>query len=347
MLVNSTSVMAKQSPQTNNTPSANDVARDGRAVIKDLLACDNDYWLSDGNIVLIAKNHHVLSRRVGFQVHRSVLARQSNVLKELLGDGGAPEDPGLETDQYCPVVRMSDSYHDLKILLRVLYDGSTYPPSDEAMLTSEAVALVRLGHKYEINSALSLGLRHLSAVFHPKNVWKTVSLEENDFRFALSGEDAIEAAVLFREIDNVQFLATALFYCSELSFGQLLRGITRADGYTEKLPLEDMERCLQFREWRKLILADFLGRTCSGMPDRPPCCTRTHCNESLIQTLRNDFSRMPDRPEPTYLRSLQACVQCSAWFVQRIAAYKRWVWDHLPQRMDLKVADWESSYRAE
>ena len=73
-------------------------------------ARDEQFWFDDGSIVLVAQN-------IGFRVFRSLLAAQSTVFADMLTSGSPTVG---EVYDGCPVVRLSDSPHDLRYLLRVL-----------------------------------------------------------------------------------------------------------------------------------------------------------------------------------------------------------------------------------
>lgn len=71
---------------------------------------DAEFWLDDGNLVLIARN-------TGFRIYRGLLAAQSEVFRDMF----ASSSPSTgECHNGCPVVYMSDSPEDLRRLLRVI-----------------------------------------------------------------------------------------------------------------------------------------------------------------------------------------------------------------------------------
>jgi len=78
----------------------------------------SEYWLDDGNIVLQAEN-------VQFRVHRSVLARQSGVFKDMFGmpQPLQSEEPTVDG---CPVVCLSDAADDVEAVLAIFYDNVKY-----------------------------------------------------------------------------------------------------------------------------------------------------------------------------------------------------------------------------
>ena len=71
---------------------------------------DEEYWLEDGNIVLVAGG-------VAFRVYRGLLASQSTVFADMFGSSCAREN---EMEEGCPVVHLSDSPIDVRHLLSFL-----------------------------------------------------------------------------------------------------------------------------------------------------------------------------------------------------------------------------------
>jgi len=78
----------------------------------------SEYWLDDGNIVLQAEN-------VQFRVHRSVLARHSNIFKDMFGMPQPLQPEGPMVDGF-PVVYLSDAADDVKTMLGIFYDNYKY-----------------------------------------------------------------------------------------------------------------------------------------------------------------------------------------------------------------------------
>ena len=74
-----------------------------------------DLYLDDGNIVLVAGN-------IAFRVHRSQLARHSEVFRDMLAIPSQPD--GAEVSDGCPVVRLTDTPSDVLQLLLALYDNT-------------------------------------------------------------------------------------------------------------------------------------------------------------------------------------------------------------------------------
>lgn len=74
----------------------------------------NDLYFPDGNLVLITD-------RKAFRVHSGILARHSEVFRDMLTVAGSAESE--ERYDGTPVVHMIDAAEDLELLLKMLYDG--------------------------------------------------------------------------------------------------------------------------------------------------------------------------------------------------------------------------------
>lgn len=74
---------------------------------------DEDFWLDDGNIVLIAEDK-------AFRVHQSVLSRNSDFFRDLFA---VPQPANEEKFADCPVVQLSECSTDVQYLLHALYNG--------------------------------------------------------------------------------------------------------------------------------------------------------------------------------------------------------------------------------
>lgn len=82
---------------TNSPSSTNDLTR------------DPEFWLEDGNIVLVAHN-------VAFRVYRGLISKQSQIFHDMF----ASSETGPMMFDNCPIVHLSDSPSDFRHLLRVL-----------------------------------------------------------------------------------------------------------------------------------------------------------------------------------------------------------------------------------
>ena len=77
---------------------------------------DTNLWFDDGNIVLIAET-------TAFRVHKSILARHSEVFRGLFSIPQPINPDDVEMMDGCFVVRLPDRRYDLRHLLRAIYYG--------------------------------------------------------------------------------------------------------------------------------------------------------------------------------------------------------------------------------
>ena len=80
------------------------------------LTRDTHFWFEDGNVVLVAQD-------TGFKVYKGLLAAQSPVFGDVFGSASHAE----EEFDGCPVVRLSDSPDDLRVLLPFLLPTTHVP----------------------------------------------------------------------------------------------------------------------------------------------------------------------------------------------------------------------------
>ncbi|KAH9897798.1 hypothetical protein C8Q73DRAFT_682621 [Cubamyces lactineus] len=344
------SQMAPQSPQQTKADSDSDaVQRDG------------DYWFDDGNLVLIVKDHGAAARSKAFRVHIGVLARHSQAFKdlfsgELLPQPTTPEEAETTLDlDGCPSLRMPDSYHDIKALLRALYDSPTRPPLEEPMPFSEAAALVRIGHKYDIGPLLNLGLKSLSATFSPRAVWNWHSVAQKGHTTPVRSlsTECVEAANLFRITGHRRLLVTALYACSAIDKKSLTGGVRRADGALEILSPDDLQRCWELRACMDARLMDYIMDTLA-LPPREECQQPKVCNKVVRQSrplrvsLRTPVFHKalyggfgPVFPDWSFNPSL--CGHCRAFLAKRELSFRKELWHTLPAMLGLSIKDWQAN----
>ena len=79
---------------------------------------DDEFWLEDGSVVLIAGD-------VAFRVYRGLLASQSKVFADMFESASATQCArDNEMEEGCPIVCLSDSPLDVRYFLRVLLPKS-------------------------------------------------------------------------------------------------------------------------------------------------------------------------------------------------------------------------------
>ncbi|EIW56959.1 uncharacterized protein TRAVEDRAFT_99981, partial [Trametes versicolor FP-101664 SS1] len=201
---------------------------------------DAEFWLDDGNLVLIARN-------TGFRIYRGLLAAQSEVFRDMF----ASSSPSTgECHDGCPVVYMSDSPEDLRRLLRVILPTTRrmFFPDDENQVDvsfNQVSAIVRLAHKYNIADLEGQAFSALKAYY-------TDSFDEHEsagFHSQVSFDNvhAIGAVNYARLANRLEILPYALYACCGLR-GDIVYGWEREDGTVEHLSPEDLKHCLDGRD---------------------------------------------------------------------------------------------------
>ena len=78
---------------------------------------DPDFWLEDGNLILLAG-------ATAFRVYRGILVKKSTVFADMFATGSLDT---TETFDGCPVVRLSDHPKDLQDFFQYLIPCSDIP----------------------------------------------------------------------------------------------------------------------------------------------------------------------------------------------------------------------------
>ncbi|KAI0652466.1 hypothetical protein C8Q79DRAFT_101947 [Trametes meyenii] len=250
----------------------------------------------------------------------------------------------------CPVMRVSDSFHDFKVFVRVMYDGLTFPGIEEQVEFAVAAALVRLGHKYNATRIFDIGLKRLKSVFSDNYVSWNSARGGSSSSLALKAEDHIEAANLFRTIERTEMLAIALYACTELDEEVRASNITRADGFFESLSSEDIARSLDGRD-RLVRQRTKFAFAMIELPPRLDCGTRAQCRQALLSVkplfrgdeIVNGIAAggplgpvFPDWPPDSKL-----CTRCRMYFRARDLQFRKDIWRDLPSLMG--VVEWKSA----
>lgn len=231
---------------------------------------DEDFWFVDGSIVLVAQT-------VAFKVHHSVLARNSEVFRDLFA---MPQPLSEETMDGCPMLIVHDSPSEIRYLLGVLYDGRRFYMDSELCQFEfpEVEALVKLAHKYQIDDLREHGVTRLKTAFTDDfELWNS----RTSFSTAaihLSENDYIPAVNLARLIGATYLLPVAFYLCCQLSTAQLLQGTPRPDGTTARLTADDLERCIEGKH--KLVQDNTLGN--AKIFARAAANCTTSCDHRLL-----------------------------------------------------------------
>ncbi|KAF5374142.1 hypothetical protein D9615_008824 [Tricholomella constricta] len=192
------------------------------------LKARSDIWFNDGNIILEAQGKQ-------FRVHRGVLAKHSDVFKDMFDVPTPPNDPTVEG---CQIVHLTDSAQDVEHLLSCLYDWLHY--SSEPLPVRILSALVRLGHKYaflqfrdEAVSRLEYDYPNdIKNYLQPKKEYALIRYEEPNERL-----DILNLAREYKLHTILPSLYMELF--TKYHLNEIIAGVDRKDGTSFHLPQDE------------------------------------------------------------------------------------------------------------
>ncbi|KAI1795293.1 hypothetical protein LXA43DRAFT_992256 [Ganoderma leucocontextum] len=310
----------------------------------DGLKRSEEFWIPDGNIVLVAGG-------MAFRVYRGLLTLQSTVFADLFASSSPRAE---ESHDGCPIIHLTDSPQDLAHLLCVLLPASrTFfhrCKDDPKPSFDEVSAIIRLTHKYHIEGLLSQALSSLQEFFTTSfETWDDDSLL---CPVKINPSAHIAVVSLARLTDTPSLLPLALYKCCSLA-GALVDGWEREDGTFEYLSPEDLKRCLNARD----ALAKEAFSLVSAIFDPSPsqCCeTFSTCESALRKTLAQVLDH-DEVAESTVLESWKGVIQhyasrpldedgyCSACedeLVERDLREREYIWNRFPEIFDVYVPNW-------
>ncbi|PIL26444.1 hypothetical protein GSI_12202 [Ganoderma sinense ZZ0214-1] len=305
-----------------------------------------EFWIEDGNIVLIA------SGETAFRVYRGLLALQSTVFADLF----ASSSPSAE-ERYdeCPVIRLTDSPQDLAHLLRALLPtsrASLYRSRGDPPLSIHQIsAIVRLAHKYHVEDLLRQALSALKDTF--TSSFKAFDEGFLDLPVNINTMAPLSIAVvnLARLTETLAVLPLALYTCCGHG-PTVIDGWERDDGTTEYLSAADLKRCIGARETLakeafSLVSAIFNPKPSNDCATPAPC--HTALRMTLMKVLETDNVAEPwvldpwapfirDNGQPEH--GAGYCYACQRELLERDIKERRRIWDRLPEIFDVEVPNW-------
>lgn len=219
-----------------------------------------DFWFDDGNVILQAEDRL-------FKIHRGVLARRSEVFRDMFTlaqpsyDENSPDKDLLDG---CPVIPLSDHVGDLVHILSPLYDsGKKYFDKNQPLSFWAISAMLRLGTKYQFDDIREEAISRLRIYFpssladfrnelttprgpvasdYPKVFWHSNTISDFNCNHSLI------VVTLARTFELNDLIPSAMFVCSALAFEVMVFGVEDAYGNTVKLSSDDLLLCLRGRE---------------------------------------------------------------------------------------------------
>ncbi|KZT03492.1 uncharacterized protein LAESUDRAFT_683666 [Laetiporus sulphureus 93-53] len=256
---------------------------DGFPAVEDIKR-DQEFWYPDGNIIVITDD------QIAFRIYRGMLAEHSEVFRGMFT---VPQPQSSERMDDCPIVHVSDASNDFRRILRFVFRGRNHYRDTDVLAFSEVAALIRIGHKYEVEGLVSMGRKRL------RDVWPD-SFEAWMARPAVKQEDRADCVVavkLARLIGLDAILPAALYDCCQLETRTLLDGVSYPDGTVERLDIDDLTRCFDGRRGLSKAKAATLNAVFTipadrlfkfGLLEKPEerCLDTTRC-KNVLQELRN------------------------------------------------------------
>ncbi|KAM5531624.1 hypothetical protein V8D89_014710 [Ganoderma adspersum] len=294
---------------------------------------DPELWFEDGNVVIVAGS-------AAFRVHTSILSRHSEVFQDTFGVPRPALPAPSDVFDGHPVVHVSDSAHDFKQLLCMLYDGVRFMPPDHPVAFSTIAAVARLGHK-----------RRLRSIFRPSyEEWCQQEGRSSHLVGSVPSSGWIEALNLIRLIGETDMLPVAIYQCCQPPSTVLFKGTRRVDGTVETLDLPTLELC--FNVHTKLIQrqAQLNGRIfCLG--PFATCQDKQECGATISEFYRGILispSFLSGHPLNgsiyRLIKSLEVrpmiCALCVAALMERDRDGRRAVWGDLPSITGVTVNNW-------
>ncbi|KAH9932292.1 uncharacterized protein B0H18DRAFT_987449 [Fomitopsis serialis] len=292
---------------------------------------DKEAWFPDGNIDIVAEG-------IAFRVHRTVLSAQSEVFRVMLS---IPQPAATGDDGDFPVVKVTDSADDMRHLLLVLYyRDESFRPQQKARF-GVVSRLVRLAHKYEIQSVLDDAMGRIR-VFYPSNLedfLKVLKAPPSSPTLEHKNTDCFEVVQLARLIGDNSLLPAAFYRCC-----QLKPGPSSANNRT-RLSDEDMERCMAGRAY--LANISMLVKRAVLQDGKTEDCFQDTCDDGLTRMTEGIESLMMIQYSDTRCNALTCmeideydevlCGWCIASYKRRLLEVQKDIWNTLPERYILNL----------
>lgn len=189
----------------------------------------NNLWYDDGSVVLKAGDDF-------FRVHSSILSQKSSVFATLLLQSQAEN---TETHKGCPMVTLGDDAEELRQLLLTIYEISYF--EDNAQYFVYLRAILRLSTKYDMARLRDLALQRLKCGV-PTTLASFDDPKYQDER-ASAQRNVLAVINLAREINCLELLPCAYYYCSRLPTSTIFQGDGR-----DVLVLPDITACILGKE---------------------------------------------------------------------------------------------------
>nr|VWO98005.1 Methionyl-tRNA formyltransferase (EC [Ganoderma boninense] len=295
------------------------------------LTRDQDFWLQDGSVVLVAE-------KTAFKVYAGLLSAHSPVFSGLFSPTNHPD----ETYDGCPVVRMPDSPEDFKWLLTHLIPKSLlHLRSAHVPGYPELSALARLGHKYQIDALEKHAHGPPQGRVYEQR--RAVRAPPRHCVFQLCGLQPDRRHPHRQAHEQPQHAALAFLLCAQ-NEDIIIDGQARGpgkDGALLVLNKADAKRCIAGIYELCQTSERALQQTRLAIPVQA-CCTPTACRSALDAILGTgtSTSSSPKGSRDIYLLkglSFRGCDACKQVFGNLRRTKRRELWKQLPRIFGLQA----------
>lgn len=324
------------------------------------LTRSKDFWLDDGNVVLVARGE-----TVAFRAHKSILSRHSPYFRNYF----AKHTDAEKSLSDCYIVHLTDKPNDLLNFLRVIYDGRKYvftfsPAVIEGPVDSSSfsyfrkednialdvtISVANVMDKYKVKDVKTDAMQRLKTIYTSKFAqWEhnIAVLHEQPSLSPCNPSILFSVVNLAHRTKEVSLLPAALYLCCQLDPKLLLGG---KNG--NQLQVQDQIRCMN----GKARLADarlaLLHYIWEQTTDRA-CTQRLRCRQALqIRRRRLDLSEAIRTTEPCFalfsscredILATGLCKPCTKALLKKHAHARRYHWAKLPSYMGVNVPGWMS-----
>ncbi|KAF9013407.1 hypothetical protein BDQ17DRAFT_1386956 [Cyathus striatus] len=303
-----------------------------------------DPWFEDGNIILMTDE---LSSRTAFRLHRGVLARHSEIFRDMFT---LPPTTEVETYDNCQVVYMYDHPVELSILVKALYDGITFNNRnvDDFFYLS---GILRLSTKYFINHLRTQAIQHLV------RTWAcTLKGHDTMVDTALNSPVVDDISYpyvhpllvlnLAREVNISIILPSAFYFLSIYPLIDILRGdhpklaLQHVSKPASTLSSDDLRSYTLMYQHRLYLNYDFVRHFCGERATTPKCSNAMTCGRAFAR-LASYLSRSCTlKTSPLYYmrqvigivnKEPTFCEICRLAFQQDVDALRVKIWKELPE----------------
>ncbi|PIL33295.1 hypothetical protein GSI_04745 [Ganoderma sinense ZZ0214-1] len=317
---------------------------------------DEEVWLSDGNIVVIAAGE------VAFRVHKSILSLRSEVFCGLFSLPDADQG-AAETMDGAPIVHVSDSPDDIRRLFLVICCGKNYYYNAGALVPvpfAVLASLIRMAHKYAIQDVLDDALFRLKK-YYTDNFREWKDPDSRACYVTTTEADAPTVIELARLTNTPWLIPSAFLACTQLATRSALKyednSFAPASSMFASLSTPDqvllvqaMARLARVSSARLLHLMGAVP--CKGCTARDRC-TLARDAPALVTYNYGDMLIPPpcgkDAMEPVAEELWNAlwktfCDSCREVLVETEEEIRMTMWNTLPEffNVDVDLDDWDS-----